>query len=197
MLERHLGRPLSRNFQPQPYGEVFFEISACWGFFNTISALLPFSPCKCCTANERLQSDSCTRSALAMPFALVVTSTELQADTAPPVVATLTGAAQVKDGGGLLFGRVEVRLQGVAAPEVGRDTNRREGALAKAALEQLVGNAIITCYLDGTTANSNRPVGVCYIGTDDLGEILIRSGYARDCPAFSLGRYAEQNARRG
>lgn len=130
--------------------------------------------------------------------ALFILPAQLLADAMPPKVATLTGHALVKDGDGLLFGRVEVRLQGIAAPEIGREKNQREGALAKAALEELVEGSMVTCFLDGTTASSNRPVGVCYVGNSDLGEMLIRSGYARDCPRFSLGRYAiaENRARR-
>lgn len=113
----------------------------------------------------------------------------------PPRIATLTGVVSVVDGDGLLFGDVEVRLQGVAAPEA-RD--RPNGPSATAALKTLSAGRNVTCYLDGTTASSNRPVGVCFVGDLDLGEAMIRQGFARDCPAFSGGRYApaEAEARR-
>lgn len=107
----------------------------------------------------------------------------------PPHVATLTGVAAVKDGDGLLFGRVEVRLQGVAAPEQG---DAEIGPAATEALREMALGREVTCHLDGTTASSNRPVGVCYVDGLDLGAELVRQGVARDCPTFSGGRYADE-----
>jgi micrococcal nuclease len=100
-------------------------------------------------------------------------------------VAQVIGVASVKDGDGLLFGKVEVRLQGVAAPEL-RDPYGEE---SKAALAALVEGKTGFCELDGTVASSNRPVGVCFIDGVEVGAEMIRLGFARDCPAFSLGRY--------
>ena len=100
-------------------------------------------------------------------------------------VARITGAASVKDGGGVLFGKVEIRLQGVAAPEL-RDPYGKE---SKAALAALIEGKTAICELDGTTASSNRPVGVCFVDGIDVGAEMVRLGYARDCPAFSMGRY--------
>lgn len=100
-------------------------------------------------------------------------------------VARISGVADVKDGDGVLFGKVEVRLQGVAAPEL-RDTYGKE---SKAALAALVAGKTASCELDGTVASSNRPVGVCFVDGTDVGGEMVRLGFARDCPAFSLGRY--------
>ena len=100
-------------------------------------------------------------------------------------VATLTGNGAVKDGDGILFGKVEVRLQGVAAPEM-HDPGGRE---AKRALELLIKDSIVTCELDGTLARK-RPVGICYVDGVDVGSALIKAGFARDCPNFSKGRYS-------
>ena len=100
-------------------------------------------------------------------------------------VARISGVASVKDGDGVLFGKVEVRLQGVAAPEL-RDPYGKE---SKAALVALVEGKTASCELDGTVASSNRPVGVCFVDGIDVGGEMIRLGFARDCPAFSLGRY--------
>lgn len=108
-------------------------------------------------------------------------------------VATLTGQALVKDGDGLLFGAVEVRLQGVAAPELG-DPGGNEAAQG---LVQLVAGKEVWCFLDGTVASSNRPVAICYVMLGrfvDVGAELIHMGFARDCPGFSGGRYRDAEA---
>ena len=109
-------------------------------------------------------------------------------------VATITGTAQVKDGDGILFGEVEIRLQGIAAPEdnsVGVDVG---GPEASAFLTELAAGRFVTCFLDGTTASSNRPAGRCFLDGRDLGELMVLNGHARDCPAYSGGDYAEAEA---
>lgn len=114
----------------------------------------------------------------------------------PPTwaVATLTGQAAVKDGDGLLFGDVEIRLQGIAAPELGDPG----GPIATQALIQLVAGRDVWCFLDGTRAGpSQRPVAVCYVRRDgfiDVGAELVRTGFARDCPGYSGGRYQDAEA---
>ncbi|MCB1460966.1 MAG: thermonuclease family protein [Nitratireductor sp.] len=116
---------------------------------------------------------------------------------APPVaafepVATIAGKASVRDGDGILFGKVEIRLQGIAAPEDGPGKRQPGGAESTASLRRLVDGAMLVCRLDGTTAGKgNRPVGICYLGSLDIGLHQVRNGHARDCPHFSGGRYAE------
>jgi len=103
-------------------------------------------------------------------------------------VATLSGVAAIKDGDGVLFGNVEVRLQGVAAPELD-DVMGRESYLGLIALAE--GKRVV-CELDGTTAGATlRPVGVCFVNDQDIGRAQIEAGLARDCPAFSKGRYRD------
>ena len=111
-------------------------------------------------------------------------------------VAILTGVATAKDGDGVLFGRVEIRLQGVAAPEYNSRRKDEGGQEAYEALASLVDGHEVRCELDGTTA-VKRPVGICYLGGEDLGAVLVQNGFARDCPRYSQGRYraAEQGAR--
>ena len=107
-------------------------------------------------------------------------------------VAKLTGIAAVEDGDGLLFGRVEVRLQGIAAPEL----DDPMGAESRAGLMKLAAGRDVVCHLDGTTAGrSGRPVGVCFVGEVDLGQAQVEAGLARDCPAFSRKRYLEVELR--
>lgn len=78
--------------------------------------------------------------------------------------------------------------------------DRGIGPAATAALRTLAEGKEVTCHLDGTIASSNRPVGVCFVGEIELGAALVRMGLARDCPAYSGGRYAyleEQAQARG
>lgn len=114
----------------------------------------------------------------------------VQSENSLPVVAVLEGIADVRDGDGLLFGRVEIRLQGIAAPEDRRGRVDPMGKAATAALERLALGRMVTCHLDGTTAGrSGRPVAICRVDGMDLGREMVRQGFARDCPAYSLGRY--------
>jgi endonuclease YncB( thermonuclease family) len=108
----------------------------------------------------------------------------------PSAIAVISGIAGVHDGDGILFGEVEVRLQGIAAPEY---WSKREdwGAEARQNLVDLAWGKYVICHLDGTTASSKRPVGVCYVDNADLGYIQVLGGFARDCPKYSNGRYRE------
>lgn len=110
-------------------------------------------------------------------------------------VATLVGSPSVRDGDGLLFGDIEVRLQGIAAPEDGGEKSEPGGSAATEALVDLVDGKEVTCYLDGTTAGkAKRPVGICFVGGIEINETLIKKGVARDCPAYSGGRYSGAEA---
>lgn len=129
--------------------------------------------------------------ALSVPLVLAI------ANAKPfPVVAVMQGIATVKDGDGVILNGTEVRLQGVAAPEDNEFKREPGGPESTANLRTLVEGKHIRCDLDGTRARG-RPVGICYLGSLDIGEHQVRTGHARDCPRFSKGRYAkvEQEAR--
>ena len=123
----------------------------------------------------------------------------VRADAKEPI-ARLSGIAAVKDGDGLLFGDVEIRLRGIAAPE---DNHRKRDVGGRASSEHLRALADgqkVVCELDGTVTSdrsAKRPVGVCFVESVDLGEAQVASGNARDCPRFSGGLYksAETSAR--
>ena len=102
--------------------------------------------------------------------------------------------ARVVDGDGIAMGRVEVRLQGIAAPEDRRGRVDPGGKASSEALRQLAEGREVICRLDGTRASSGRPVGRCSVEGMDLGWAMVRAGHARDCPAFSEGDYAEAEA---
>lgn len=79
-----------------------------------------------------------------------------------------------------------IRLQGIDAPE-----NKELGGIeASEAMRKLVENKNVTCLMDGSKTY-DRSVGICFLNGQDIGAILISSGFARDCPKFSGGRYKE------
>ena len=112
-------------------------------------------------------------------------------------IATVEGIAKVKDGDGILFGEVEVRLQGIAAPEDNSKNRHPNGPAATAELRRLAEGRTVICHLDGTTTGKGsrwRPVGRCAVAGLDLGGALVLGGYARDCPRYSGGDYAAHEA---
>lgn len=76
------------------------------------------------------------------------------------------------------------RLVSVAAPERGEPY----GQESRATLARLVDGRDLVCVPEG--ANGNRIVGACWVVGPDVGAEMVRSGLARDCPAYG-GRYAE------
>ncbi|WP_209427146.1 thermonuclease family protein [Pararhodobacter sp. SW119] len=112
-------------------------------------------------------------------------------DAGYQVAATMTGVAVAHDGDDIRFGSVQIRLRGIAAPEDYRGNREPGGPEAAQNLAGLVNDREVTCHLDGTTAGrSRRPVAICMLDGKDIGEMQVRAGHARDCPAFSGGRYA-------
>ena len=96
--------------------------------------------------------------AFVVGFIAVALSVYVFADV-PPIrtVAKISGIANVKDGDGILFGKVEIRLQGIAAPEYNSKKMEKFGWESSVHLRQLVGGKELICHLDGTVASSNRP----------------------------------------
>lgn len=121
-----------------------------------------------------------------------------EASPSRTVAATIEGTAMAKDGDGVLFGQIEIRLNGIASPEDNHKKREAGGPEATANLSKLVDGMRLRCQLDGTLASSNRPVGVCFMPDgSDIGEHQVLNGHARDCPRYSKGRYAraERDAR--
>ena len=81
-------------------------------------------------------------------------------------------------------GTIKVRLQGIAAPE----NPQPGGKEATEFLEQYAEGEPVRCALDGTKFQKHE-VGICYVAGLDIAAAVIRAGLARDCPAFSGGRY--------
>jgi micrococcal nuclease len=113
--------------------------------------------------------------------------------TAPPADAAkcprgnLTGqVTYVRDGDTIVLGSMPIRLNGLAAPE----GDEAGGAAATQTMIELVQGRTLRCELDGERTH-DRCVGVCYLEGEDVSEIMVHRGVARDCPRFSQGRYAE------
>lgn len=95
---------------------------------------------------------------------------------------TLTGQARVVDGDTLVINGRRMRLEGLDAPELsqtctveGRDWPC--GREAAAAVRQLVAGAALECELDGND-RYGRALATCSLAEDDLGERIVRDGWA-------------------
>jgi endonuclease YncB( thermonuclease family) len=115
-----------------------------------------------------------------------------------------SGHPRIVDGDTLDLNGIRVRMQGIDALEHDQSCNRRGGgsfACGTAAREKLAALAAagtVTCTPDGTMTYG-RTVAVCTVQPPggaalDLNGAMVRSGLAFDCPRFSGGRYAAEEA---
>lgn len=113
--------------------------------------------------------------------------------------ATLTGPAQVVDGDTFSVGAERVRLWGVDAPEgrqVCQDAQGRDyscGDVARDQLDRLIGGRAVRCEVKDRDPYG-RAVSRCVAGSVDLGEAMVRAGWAVDYAQFSRGAYARTEA---
>jgi endonuclease YncB( thermonuclease family) len=112
-------------------------------------------------------------------------------------VVTLSGAPasqaasmRVADGDTIELGGQRIRLQGIDAPELYqecRDASGRNwacGRRARSELRRLIGNDAVQCDRR-TTDRFGRLVAVCRAGGRDLGEAMVRSGFALAYPDWA------------
>ena len=59
---------------------------------------------------------------------------------------------------------------------------------------ELVHHQTVRCELDGTRTY-DRCAGICYLDGEDVSEVMVRRGLARDCRRYSGGRYAQAGRR--
>lgn len=111
------------------------------------------------------------------------------ADAADAIV----GVATAKDGDDVIVNGIDIRLQGIAAPEDNGAKREPGGPEATASLHAIVDGKHLRCEPDGTKARG-RPVAICYLDGRDIGELQVLAGHARDCPRFSAGRYEDEEA---
>ncbi|MCD6074936.1 MAG: nuclease (SNase domain protein) [Rhodospirillales bacterium] len=112
--------------------------------------------------------------------------------TAPALAVDITGKATVIDGGTIEIGSHRIQLFGLDAPHGNQMcTDNGEpwncGQQATWALAYELAEHWVTCRDTGLGSNQST-TAVCYIGgTQDVGERMVRKGWARADP------YARQN----
>lgn len=101
----------------------------------------------------------------------------------------ISGPATVQDGDTIYVNHEAIRLWGVDAEEL----SEPNGFRAKLALKELIGDSIVTCTPSGQRSYS-RSVARCYIGSAELNQSIIASGWALDCRRYSGGVYRAAEA---
>ena len=98
-------------------------------------------------------------------------------------MADITGKPRVVDGDTIHINQTKIRLHGIDAPEMKqtcRTSKGKEqlcGVLAKQALERLVRDQDVTCKGD-TRDRYKRLIAVCYVGSLNINERMVTSGWA-------------------
>lgn len=121
--------------------------------------------------------------------------------------AEIAGRARVVDGDTFSVGAERIRLWGVDAPEGrqvcqdARGQGYRCGDTAREQLARLIGGQTLRCEVRDRDPYG-RAVSRCLSGATDLGEAMVRAGWAVDYVQFSRGAYASaeveaRRARRG
>ena len=122
---------------------------------------------------------------------------------APAAAGTpIQGRAKIIDGDSLEVAGERIRLFGIDAPEGRQQCRDAQGADyacgrdAARILTALIGGRPVSCTLV-THDRYARDVATCQAEGRDLGEAMVRAGYARDYARPSTGRYAaaERDAR--
>jgi endonuclease YncB( thermonuclease family) len=119
----------------------------------------------------------------------------------------IQGRAKIVDGDSLEVAGERVRLFGIDAPESRqqcRDAGGQDYACGREAarvLTALINGRPVSCTLV-THDQYARDVATCVANGKDLGEAMVRAGFARDYARHSRGRYASaeraaREARRG
>lgn len=93
----------------------------------------------------------------------------------------IEGVATAKDGDDVIVQGIDMRLQGIAAPEDFGRKRQPGGPEATANLKKLVGGKTIACTPDGTRARG-RPVVTCAVSGVDVSQLQVEQGIATDSP---------------
>ena len=107
----------------------------------------------------------------------------------------ITGlVSRVIDGDTFVVNGKKIRLCGINAPK----NNQIEGQKSTQYLEQLIGSKFVSCKIVGSgtpcdgrsnATSYDRTVAQCFIGGEDVGCLMVRSGNAKDFKRFSDGYY--------
>lgn len=104
--------------------------------------------------------------------------------------ADLSGRARAVDGDTIRIGATSIRIWGLAAPERSEPGGRQ----ATAVMAELLARGPVSCRDTGARSHQ-RVVAVCTVAGRDLAAEMVASGWARDCPRYSDGRYRDVEAR--
>ena len=102
------------------------------------------------------------------------------------------GRTIVVDGDSLIVDGKSVRLWGIDAPEMGT----RSGDRAKKYLRALLDENNARCEDDGKRV-SGQIMAKCFIGSVDIGRVMVLSGNARDWRRYSGGLYTRELEKAG
>jgi endonuclease YncB( thermonuclease family) len=125
---------------------------------------------------------------------LLVLAGMLLASTGISVADDLVGQASIIDGDTLEIHRTRIRLSGIDAPESnqlcrGDDSLQyRCGAKTANDLDGFIARRPVSC-VPVSLDQYGRTVATCAVGGVDLGDWLVRNGFALDWPQYSKGRY--------
>jgi endonuclease YncB( thermonuclease family) len=102
---------------------------------------------------------------------------------------------QLRDGDSFVLDGEEIRLWGIDAPEFFQTCRNQAGQdyscgrQAKDHLRDLIGGRAIRCETTARAKNETRTVARCFAGADDLGQLMVRGGWAVEYQYFSKGAY--------
>jgi endonuclease YncB( thermonuclease family) len=113
----------------------------------------------------------------------------------------LTGGVDVIDGDSFKLNGVELRLEGVDAPEYQQTCRRGEvtepcGKQARQALAALIGKGEPTCEI-ASRDRFGRGLALCRLGPVDINRHLVQQGYAVAFGAYDSEEAEARRARRG
>ena len=115
----------------------------------------------------------------------------------PAEAEPLIGTASVIDGDTIEIHGQRIRLNGIDAPEStqlcldGAGKKYRCGQKASLALADFLATHRPTSCIEVDRDRYRRMVAVCTAGGVDIGERMVRQGYAVDWPKYSAGFYAQ------
>lgn len=126
---------------------------------------------------------------------------------AEPALPLINGTATVIDGDTIIVNKLHIRLFGVDAPEIEQKCDDAKGQpyncglLAADVLQEEIGGASVACFMVDID-KYGRTVAICAARERDLGDAMVRRGYAIDYSFYSGGRYSAaereaRNAKRG
>jgi micrococcal nuclease len=102
----------------------------------------------------------------------------------PAQAESLTGRAVVVDGDSLVVDGTRIRMWGIDAPEMGT----RAGGRAKEYLRALIAGHEVRCEDNGLRV-AGRIMAQCFLGTVELGRVMMLSGNAQEWRRHARGYY--------